>query len=202
MLRVVNAAGYPLPAGDDGRLRVQLDSGIGFPPGLPQHYVVVHPGASAPARTCSPPTWRALVETVRQAGHRVVLTGDERDAELVHQLVLDGECFDTAGRFSMAELALVLTRAHAVIIGNTGPAHLAAAVGTPIVSLFSPVVSAAHWAPFTERLALLGRVDSDCARTRARVCPVPGHPCLDSVTGSEVLAALDRLGVQAPGALR
>ena len=48
---------------------------------------------------------------------------------------------------SLAELAGVLERAACVVVGNTGPAHLAAAVGTPVVSLFAPVVPAERWAP-------------------------------------------------------
>jgi ADP-heptose:LPS heptosyltransferase len=82
-----------------------------------------------------------------------------------------------------------------VVVGNTGPAHLAAAVGTPVVSLFAPVVPSANWAPFTDQLVLLGDQQAACRGSRARSCPVPGHPCLDSISGAEVLAALDRLGV-------
>lgn len=201
MVRIVEAAGFSLPPDDDGRLRIQLEAGVSQPAGLPQNYLVVHPGAAAPARTCSPPAWRLIVQALRDAGFRVAVTGSQAESELTAELLVDGECIDLAGQLSLPQLSLVLARAHAVVVGNTGPAHLAAAVGTPIVSLFAPVVSPANWAPYTERLALLGRVDSECARTRARVCPVPGHPCLDSITGTEVLAALSRLGVQPPEAV-
>uniref|UniRef100_UPI0028EB6D5A glycosyltransferase family 9 protein n=1 Tax=uncultured Cellulomonas sp. TaxID=189682 RepID=UPI0028EB6D5A len=94
---------------------------------------------------------------------------------------------------SLAELAAVLAGADAVVVGNTGPAHLAAAVGTPVVSLFSPVVPADRWAPFGVPHVLLGDQDAACAGTRARACPVPGHPCLASVTSGQVVAAVDAL---------
>ena len=68
------------------------------------------------------------------------------------------------------------------MVGNTGPAHLAAAVGTPVVSLFAPVVPAARWAPYGVPSVLLGDQDAPCRGTRATDCPVPGHPCLASVT--------------------
>ena len=64
---------------------------------------------------------------------------------------------------------------------NTGAAHLAAAVGTPVVSLFAPVVPAERWAPYGVPTVLLGDQDAPCAGSRARSCPVPGHPCLDRI---------------------
>ncbi len=99
---------------------------------------------------------------------------------------------DLGGRTSLAELAGVLAGADAVVVGNTGPAHLAAAVGTPVVSLFAPTVPAVRWRPWGVAHELL-YVDVPCAGCRARVCPVAGHPCLGGVGVDEVLAALARL---------
>ncbi|MER6925817.1 glycosyltransferase family 9 protein, partial [Streptomyces spiralis] len=75
----------------------------------------------------------------------------------------------------------------------TGPAHLAAAVGTPVVSLFAPVVPAERWRPYGVPYVLLGNQDAPCAGSRARTCPVPGHPCLESVTAHDVLAAVEKV---------
>lgn len=77
---------------------------------------------------------------------------------------------------------------------NTGPAHLAAAVGVPVVSLFAPVVPASQWSPYGRTVLRLGDQEAPCRLTRARTCPVPGHPCLDGISDSELLAAVDRLG--------
>jgi ADP-heptose:LPS heptosyltransferase len=98
---------------------------------------------------------------------------------------------DLGGRLNLAELAAVLRRADAVVVANTGPAHLAAAVGTPVVSLFAPVVPSMRWAPYGVALALLGDQQAACRGTRARSCPVPGHPCLSEVSTADILAALD-----------
>jgi ADP-heptose:LPS heptosyltransferase len=78
------------------------------------------------------------------------------------------------------------------VVGNTGPAHLAAAVGTPVVSLFAPTVPAVRWRPWGVPHELLA-IDVPCAGCRARSCPVPGHPCLSGVTPGEVMAAVQRL---------
>lgn len=95
--------------------------------------------------------------------------------------------------------AAVLAGAAAVVAGNGGPAHLAAAAGTPVVSLFAPVVPAERWRPWGVPHVLLGAQDAPCAGSRARHCPVPGHPCLDAVTADEVVAAVRQLAGPAAG---
>ncbi|HET6288841.1 MAG TPA: glycosyltransferase family 9 protein, partial [Amycolatopsis sp.] len=72
-------------------------------------------------------------------------------------------------------------------------AHLAAAVGTPVVSLFAPVVPSSRWAPYGVPSALLGDQHAACKDSRARVCPVPGHPCLDGIAPEAVVDAVARL---------
>ncbi|WP_459988292.1 glycosyltransferase family 9 protein, partial [Mycobacterium avium] len=62
---------------------------------------------------------------------------------------------DLGGRTSFAELAAVFATARVVVVPNTGPAHLAAAVGTPVVSLFAPVVPAGQWRPYGRRVRVL-----------------------------------------------
>jgi ADP-heptose:LPS heptosyltransferase len=94
-------------------------------------------------------------------------------------------------------LAGILRNAQAIVVGNTGPAHLAAAVGTPVVSLFAPVVPAHKWRPYGVAHVLLGDQNAPCADTRAARCPIPGHPCITSVTADEVVAAVQSLTVVA-----
>ncbi|MFI6795029.1 glycosyltransferase family 9 protein [Streptosporangium canum] len=100
---------------------------------------------------------------------------------------------DLGGRTTFAELAAVLAGASVVVVANTGPAHLAAAVGTPVVSLFAPVVPAARWAPYGVPSAVLGDQNAACRGSRARVCPTAGHPCLSSVPSTDVVEAVNRL---------
>ncbi|MFE2678630.1 glycosyltransferase family 9 protein, partial [Streptomyces hygroscopicus] len=143
-----------------------------------------------------PPGPARAVAALEEAGHRVVVTGGPAEKELTAGIA-DGIALDLGGRTSFPELAGVLAGAAVVVTGNTGPSHLAAAVGTPVVCLFAPVVPAERWAPYRVPHRLLGRQDAACAGSRARVCPIPGHPCLDSVPDTEVLAAVAAL--LAPG---
>jgi hypothetical protein len=184
---VAAAAGFALPPGDDGRLRVRV------PAVRRGGYVVVHPGASVPARACPPAVVRAIVVALTDAGHRVVVTAGPDEQRLA--ALVGGE---PAGRTSMAELATLLAGASCVVTGNTGPAHLAAAVGTPVVSLYAPTVPFGQWGPYRVPLVRLGDAGAACRDTRATRCPVDGHPCLSTIDPADVLAALRLLGVDTP----
>jgi ADP-heptose:LPS heptosyltransferase len=195
MLSLVGTLGYRLPSGDDGCLRVRRGHGGDRPVLAQDRYVVVHPGASAPARAWAPRRHAALVAALVAAGRQVVVTGGEHERALTALVAGPPRpgVADLGGQVDLAGLAEVLAGAEAVVVGNTGPAHLAAAVGTPVVSLFAPVVPAVRWRPWKVPHLLLGDQAAACAGSRARVCPVPGHPCLDGVPVDEVVAAVDRL---------
>ncbi|MFB7598768.1 glycosyltransferase family 9 protein [Streptomyces sp. NPDC056160] len=188
-LDLAGAAGFPRP--DDGRLRVLPPPPTAHLTG-PRPYVVLHPGASVPARAWSPERCGEAVRELTAAGHRVVVTGGGGEKDLTAH-VAGRHGLDLGGRTAAPELSGVLARARAVVTGNTGPAHLAAAVGTPVVSLFAPVVPAGRWRPYGVPYVLLGDQDAACAGSRARTCPVPGHPCLESVTATDVLAAVEKV---------
>ncbi|MET9503420.1 glycosyltransferase family 9 protein [Streptomyces sp. NPDC006622] len=185
------ALGFPPPPGDDGRLRVlPPPDTVALTGNGP--YVVVHPGASAPARAWSLGRCAEAVALLTDAGHRVIVTGGPDETDLTRRV--SGETgVDLGGRTEPRTLAGVLRTADVVVCGNTGPAHLAAAVGTPVVSLFAPVVPAERWGPYGVPSVLLGDQKAPCADSRARHCPVPGHPCLDEVTGQDVVQAVRKL---------
>ncbi|MEU1900687.1 glycosyltransferase family 9 protein [Nocardiopsis dassonvillei] len=192
MLSLARAAGYPPPPGDDGRLAVRRPLPDTRELTGPDGYAVVHVGADAPSRELPPALAAKTVAALAERGHRVLVTGTAGEAEVAREVAAHGAA-DLAGRTTVTELADVLDRAAVLVSGNTGPAHLAAAVGTPVVSLFSPVVPASAWAPHGTAVRVLGDQLAPCADTRARVCPVPGHPCLNSVSSDDVLTAVDEL---------
>ena len=192
MLSLGAAAGFALPDGDDGGLAVRtplpdVSAQVGTGP-----YVVLHPGASVPARQPSP-SWSArLAAALHDAGHRVLVTGGPGERELTAQVAAAGGA-DLGGATDLAGLAAVLAGAQVVVVGNTGPAHLAAAVGTPVVSLFAPVVPAERWRPWGVPGTLLGDMSAPCRLTRAQHCPVAGHPCLDGIPIADAVAAVEQL---------
>jgi ADP-heptose:LPS heptosyltransferase len=198
MLSVTAAAGFPPPADTRLRLRAPLpdvSSLLGAPdPGAdgPREYIVVHPGASVPARAPLPERCAEYVMALARDGWPVVVTGSPEELPLTRRVA--GECaLDLGGMTSLAGLAAVIAGAAAVVTGNTGPAHLAAAAGTPVVSLFAPTVPLERWRPWQVPHTVLGVQDAPCAGSRARQCPVGGHPCLAAVTADLVTAAVRQL---------
>ncbi|HEX6873095.1 MAG TPA: HAD-IIIA family hydrolase [Micromonosporaceae bacterium] len=190
--QVATAAGYPAPANDDGRLRLRQP--------LPdvahltgdQPYLVVHPGTSVPARACPPEILARSVTALARIGRRVLVTGSPAEAALTGY-VAGGDGVDLGGRTGLAQLAAVLAGADCVVVGNTGPAHLAAAVGTPVVSLFAPTVPYARWRPYRVPVVRLGDQRAACQGSRASLCPVLHHPCLSTLEIRSVVAAVEEL---------
>src|SRR5207253_2668624 len=63
----------------------------------------------------------------------------------------------------------------------------------PVVSLFAPTVRLELWRPWRVPHVVLGDQDAACATSRARECPVAGHPCLAGITAREVTEAVRHL---------
>jgi ADP-heptose:LPS heptosyltransferase len=218
MLAIARAAGFDLPAGDDGRLAVSVSTGR-RPRWLPTRpFVVAHPGANAPARAYPPHLWRDAVAALAEAGWDVVVTGGQGEVALTAlaaarpsgATAVDADptvrrdqpgwahVHDFGGRLELRDLVRAVRHADVIVAANTGPAHVAAAVGTPVVSLFAPVVPAVRWRPYGVPHVLLGDQDAACRDSRARRCPIEGHPCLSSVTAGDIVAAVAQLARHAP----
>ncbi len=189
-LSLARAAGFPPPPHDDGRLAMSV--GRRNPVARLRPYVVVHPGATVPARAWSPAKNRALVRSLHARGTTVVVTGCAAERDLCAH-VAGSEAVNLCGRTDFATLARVIADAQAIVVGNTGAAHVAAAVATPVVSLFAPTIPAQRFRPWRVAHVLLGDQEIDCAGCRARVCPVAGQPCTGRVAVADVIAALDTL---------
>lgn len=94
------------------------------------------------------------------------------------------------GRDTPALLPAVLAEMDGVVCGDTGVAHLAAALGTPVVTLFGPT-DPTLTAPRGRQVAVVAHA-TPCAPCFYRVCPID-HPCLRSITAEDVGGRLERL---------
>jgi ADP-heptose:LPS heptosyltransferase len=191
-LALTAACGYPLPPGDDGKLRYRP-----LPPRsaeLPAEFVALQPGATVAARAWAPAKMRALAARLRAEGHAVVVLGSAAERDLC-RFVSGDSALDLSGRTTFAEFAAAVRDARALVVGNSAGIHVASAVGTPVVSIFAPTIPARRFAPWRVPHVLLGDADIACAGCRARICPVPGQPCTGVVEPADVVGALDALGV-------
>ena len=134
-LSLTDAAGY---TGDGEGLAMTVEA----PPR--GRHVVVHPGASAGDRAPDPALLASVVEHLEG---EVLVTGGPSETELTAR-VAGTTATDLGGRTSFTELAALIGSAAAVVVGNTGPAHVAAAMGTPVVSLYGGKVPSVRWRPY------------------------------------------------------
>ncbi len=152
--------------------------------------VVVHPGCSMPARTYP---WEMFAQAadllVGGANCQVVFTGDAREVDLVQRVRgrMAKPSLSMAGQASFSEFAALLAIADVVVTNNTGPAHMAAAVKTPVVDLFALTNPPEQWRPWNVPQKLLNK-PVPCALCYSRVCPTD-HGCLRGVEPEEVAAA-------------
>jgi lipopolysaccharide heptosyltransferase II len=152
-------------------------------------WVVLHPGATAASRRYPPASYaRAASLLYKMAGTPVVFTGSEEERPLVEEIRsrVCGETLSLAGRLSTAELAALIARAPLLISNNTGPVHLAAATGTPVVVLYA-LTNPQH-TPWKVPSRVLFH-DVSCRYCYKSVCPMAHGECLALVDPSEVVSA-------------
>lgn len=111
--------------------------------------VVIHPGASAPARQWPPDRFAAVAAALREEGHEIRITGSPGEFDLGHAVARAAGLPRTAvvsGLLDLPALTALISDSRLVICGDTGLAHLAAATGTASVVLFGPT-SPRQWGP-------------------------------------------------------
>ena len=172
--------------------------------GLARPRVVIHPGGHS-ARRWSPAHFRDLACALARKGYGVVLTGSEGEGGAFKRDWLSNTTLPTGitnlmGHLTVRELMGVIANAHVVVSGATGPAHLAAALGTAVVSLFDPRRNnvSTRWRPLGKGLLLRPDVPT-CDRCIEDLCPY--WDCLDRMTVDRVSAAVEYVA-KAPAALR
>lgn len=173
------------------KIRTLLESS-----GVTRPLLVLHLAAGTPAKCWPAAHWRELVgRLIVEHGPCIVLVGARQDRHLAHA-VTGGAVWpgvhDLVGALSIPELAALLELADVAIGGDSGPAHLAAAVGTPVVSLFSGTNLASQWRPWGPHVQVLQQPVpcSPCFRHR---CPWREHPCMSGITPQQAAQAVSLL---------
>lgn len=164
----------------------------GIDPARP--FIVVHPGATAPSRRYAPAQFAEATRLLAaHTDHQLVVTGAIEERQLVEAVRLHGArgAVGMSGQLELGELAAVIARASLLIANNTGPVHIAAALGTPVVDLYA-LTNPQH-TPWR----VLSRVlfhDVACKYCYKSVCPEQHHACLREVSAQRVAqAALELL---------
>jgi lipopolysaccharide heptosyltransferase II len=156
--------------------------------------VVVHVGASAASRRYPPEQYAQAVDLlVARTGCAAIFTGDANEEPLVRSVreAMSQTSHSLVGLLELAELGALIAEADLLISNNTGPAHIAAAVDTPVVDLYA-LTNPQH-TPWLVKSRVLFH-DVPCRNCYKSVCPAGHHDCLKRVPPERVAeAALELL---------
>lgn len=156
-------------------------------------FAVVHPGATAASRRYPAVQFAAAARDLAQrTGIQIVVTGGHEERQLAETVRVHGPrgTVSLAGELSLGETAAAIQLAAVLITNNSGPAHIAAALGTPVVDLYA-LTNPQH-TPWR----VLSRVlfhDVPCKYCYKSVCPEQHHACLREVTPEQVAQAAQEL---------
>ncbi|HCF27201.1 MAG TPA: lipopolysaccharide heptosyltransferase II, partial [Cyanobacteria bacterium UBA11049] len=166
---------------------VKLLETLGVDRGRP--WVVIHPGATAASRRYPPESFASVArQLVVDANFQVLFTGTEPERQLIEdiQKAMGVPSYSLVAELNLGELAAIIAIAPLLISNNTGPVHIACAVGTPVVDLYA-LTNPQH-TPWGVPHRVLYH-DVPCKFCYKSICPEGHHNCLRQVTPHEVVSA-------------
>ena len=158
---------------------------------------IVHPGSGGSARVWGAENFGKLgAKLANNSSVQVLVTGSSSEKLQVDTVVQSSEnvVVSVAGKLSMKELAALIRMAQLFVANSTGPIHVAAAVGTPVVGLYPQHIpmSARRWGPYSDKSIVFTPKKpvycADCSGGKDEQCA-----CMQSITVSEVYAAASSL---------
>ena len=157
-------------------------------------FVILHPGSGRSARDWSLQNFGMLGKRLSQLPDmKVIVTGGKAEQALVDrvQSIIGAQALSLVNVFTLREFSALAKRSSLFIANSTGPIHIAAAVGTPVIGFYPqiPVLSSARWGPYTEQKIIFTPKDKPtdckkCLRDKNGTCE-----CMDSISVDEVYQA-------------
>lgn len=170
-----------------------------------QPWVLLHPGATAVSRRYPAAHWAQVAAGLHaEFGVNLLLTGDAGETELTASIIAasgvkPAAIHSLAGELDLGRLGAAIKLASAVVSNNTGPAHMAAAIGTPLVDLYA-LTNPQHTPWQVESRVLFH--DVPCRFCYKSICPQGHGDCLGKLEPARVVAAVGSLLHQIPQSWR
>ena len=163
-------------------------------PGIPR--IAVHIGAATPSKQWRSDDFSSLVqELIYQFQAEVVLLGGMDDAGTARDVMegLSSPVANLVGKLNLRQTAALLKTCRVFVGGDSGPGHLAAACGIPVVSLFSAANEPEIWKPSGGKAVVLS-AKPDCSPCKSHVCTrTDGYFCMEDITVEQAVAAVRSL---------
>lgn len=185
---------FPLLPDDRAELTALLPE-LAVPRDNGRLWVAIHAGARAPSHWWPAERFAMAADALAaRYSARIVLLGGAGEREMTARIMgrMAAPAVDLAGRTTLGGLAAVIAAVDLFISNDSGPAHLANALGTPSVTIFGPA-EAARWAPLDQTRHAVVRHPVACSPCNHWTCPLAEHPCLRGVSIADVLDAAERV---------
>lgn len=150
--------------------------------------VAIHPYATHPAKTPRADVWRELVRALRSRGNEVVVIGRHE------RPLLPGDPHDLTNATDLRATAAILSLCRALVTGDSGPMHLATAVGTPVAALFGPTTREWGFYPSGPRdtVRQIPCAKAPCSLHGQDACTLD-NACMRDISAAVLLDLLDSL---------
>ena len=148
-------------------------------------------GSARPARNWFPERFAALADRLMdELNAAVVFVGGPEDRDLVRRIIsgMHRNAFSAAGELSVAHSAALLSRCTCLVSSDTGPIHLATAVGTKAVGLYGSTDPCRTGPVGTGHRVLIK--DLPCVPCEEKNCPLGTRACMAAITVDEVFEAI------------
>ncbi len=162
-----------------------------------QRFIAIHAGASCPSKRWPKENFRALIEQLfDEFPHDIVIVGGNEE-KLLSGWIADGfksRVLNLSGQMSLPELTALFSQCDLLVSNDSGPVHVAAAVGTPVISLFGrnqAGLGANRWKPLGEGHETIWK-DVGCLVCLAHECTI-GFECLKAIRVGEVMDATRKI---------
>ena len=161
--------------------------------------ICIHPGAGAPVKLWREEAWARVGDALAQRyGAKIILTGSAGERPLCQAIArrMAAEPIVAAGETTLGELAALMARSRLVLGVDSGPLHLAVAVGAPTVHLYGPVDSRTFgpWGDPARHVVITSNMDCiPCNRLDYAPEELDEHPCVRNIPAERVLEAAERL---------
>jgi ADP-heptose:LPS heptosyltransferase len=178
----------------DGQAEAEVDQFLleaGVPDGTP--LVILHPMARWRTKLWFADRFAALADALQERGIKTVLSGSKGDQHELDAIArhMESSCLRFDGRGGLKHLAALCRRAQGMVSTDTGPMHLAAAVGTPVVALFGPTAPN-RTGPYgtAHQVVRVGVPCSPCFKRRCETTVTEEFGCMKRIEVSRVVEAV------------
>ncbi|MFQ5646234.1 MAG: glycosyltransferase family 9 protein [bacterium] len=154
--------------------------------------IAIHTGAGYPSKRWGTDRYARLIgRLIRETGVRVLLVGGKGEEQAMQKNLPEG-VLSAVGQSGIRQTAALLERCRLFVGNDSAPAHLAAAVHTQVIVLFSSANSSRRWAPYGKRVTVISKEkEVSCAGCERSSCE--HMRCMELISVDEVLAAIRKL---------